>query len=142
MVSIKKKRSHRTFKGPKVLLSNRDSDGEIPVTDRGEGGASEAVQAVDQDQRARQVLPAFGDGVPHPVQAGVELLDHVPVAVADVGGPGQQEVVGWLPHALRRTEESSGEKKRSLSGLERVLEDTAGVTSLSRRPFLSRCGAS
>lgn len=77
------------------------SHSEVSVPDGAEGGASEAVQAVDQDQRARQVLPPFGDGVPHPVKAHVKLLDDVAVAVANVGGPGQEEVVGWFPHALR-----------------------------------------
>lgn len=80
---------------------SRGSHSEISVPDGTEGGASEAIQAVDQDQRARQVLPPFGDGVPHPVKAHVKLLDHVAVAVANVGGPGQQEVVGGFPHALR-----------------------------------------
>lgn len=47
------------------------------------------------------MLPPFGDGVPHLVQAHMKLLDDVPVAVANVGGPGQEEVVGWFPHALR-----------------------------------------
>lgn len=47
------------------------------------------------------MLPPLGDGAPHLVQAEVELLDHVSVAVPDVGGPGQEEVVGWLPHALK-----------------------------------------
>lgn len=28
-----------------------------------EGGAPQCVQAVDQDKRAGQVLPAFGDGI-------------------------------------------------------------------------------
>ena len=47
------------------------------------------------------MLPPLGDRVPHLVQADVELLDHVAVAVSDVGRPSQQEVVGWLPHALK-----------------------------------------
>lgn len=50
------------------------------------------------------MLPPFGDGVPHLVKAHVKLLDYVPVAVANVGGPGQEEVVGWFPHALRMEE--------------------------------------
>lgn len=90
--------SQHLQKSPKV---SKRSHSEISVPDGAEGGASEAVQAVDQDERARQVLPPFGDGVPHPVQAHVKLLDHIPVAVANVGGPGQEEVVGWFPHALR-----------------------------------------
>lgn len=34
----------------------------------------------------------------------MKLLDYVPVAVTNVGGPGQEEVVGWFPHALRMEE--------------------------------------
>lgn len=73
---------------------------EIPTADGTEGGTAEGVQAVDQDECASQVLPPLGDGVPHPVQAHVELLDHITVAVTNVGGPGQEEVIGRLPHAL------------------------------------------
>lgn len=77
------------------------SHSEISVSDGTEGGTAEGIQAVDKDQRAGQVLPPLGDGVPHLVQAEVELLDHVSVAVPDVGGPRQEEVVGRLPHALK-----------------------------------------
>lgn len=47
------------------------------------------------------MLPPLGDRVPHLVQAEVELLDHVSVAVPHMGGPGQEEVVRRLPHALK-----------------------------------------
>lgn len=72
----------------------------ITVADGTEGSTSECVQAVDQDECASQVLPPLGDGVPHPVQAHMELLDYIPVTVANMGGPGQEEVIGWFPHAL------------------------------------------
>lgn len=74
---------------------------EISVPNGTEGGTAEGIQAVDQDERPSQVLPPLGDGVPHPVQAQVKLLDHVSVAVTDMGRPGQEEVVGRLPHALK-----------------------------------------
>lgn len=108
-MSQQEKRSRNISRSRKV---SRHSHGEISVSSGAEGGAAEAVQAVDQDQRARQVLPPFGDGVPHPVQAHVELLDDVAVAVSNVGGPGEEEVIRWLPHALRTEqsrERSSGE---------------------------------
>lgn len=72
----------------------------ITVADRTESSTAQGVQAVDQDECASQVLPPLGDGVPHPVQAHVELLDYVTVAVTNVGGPGQEEVISWFPHAL------------------------------------------
>lgn len=53
------------------------------------------------------MLPPLGDGVPHLVQAEVQLLDHVTVAVPDVGRPRQEEVVGWLPHGLNGVTEGS-----------------------------------
>lgn len=37
----------------------------VVILSRAEGGAPQGVQAVDQDERAGQVLPAFGDGVFH-----------------------------------------------------------------------------
>lgn len=97
----------------KVSSSTRSkrSDSKISVTDGTEGRAPERVQAVDQDQCACQVLPPFGDGVPHLVKAHMKLLDYVPVAVANVGGPGQEEVVGRFPHALRMER-----RRRSLGG--------------------------
>lgn len=80
------------------------SDSKISVSGGAEGGAAEGVEAVNEDERAGQVLPPLGDGVPHLVQAQVELLDHVPVAVPDVGRPRQQEVVRRLPHGLKGEE--------------------------------------
>lgn len=73
-------------------------DGTVVLRGGAEGGAPEHIQAVDEDERARQVFPALGDGALHLVQAHVQLLDHVPVAVPNLGRPGQQEVIGWLPH--------------------------------------------
>ncbi len=40
-------------------------DGVVVLSGGAEGGAPQGVQAVDQDERAGQVLPAFGDGVLH-----------------------------------------------------------------------------
>lgn len=77
------------------------SDGVVFLSGGAEGRAPQGVQAVDQDERASQVLPAFGDGVLHLVQAHVQLLDHIPVAVPNLGSPRHQEVVGWLPHGLQ-----------------------------------------
>lgn len=54
-----------------------------------EGSCSQNVQGVHQDQRPREVFPALGDGVLHPVQACVQLLDDIPVAVADLVTPGE-----------------------------------------------------
>lgn len=76
-------------------------DGVVFLSSGAEGRAPQGVQAVDQDQCASQVLPAFGDGVLHLVQAHVQLLDHIPVAVANLGSPRHQEVIGWLPHGLQ-----------------------------------------
>lgn len=74
--------------------------GKIILRGGAEGGASEHVQAVDEDEGAGQVLPSLGDGVLHTVQAQVQLLNHIAVAVPDLGRPCQQEVVRWLPHCL------------------------------------------
>lgn len=65
----------------------RGLDGEVILSGGAEGGAPEDVQAVDEDERARQVFPALGDGALHLVQAHVKLLDHVPVTVSDLGRP-------------------------------------------------------
>lgn len=97
------------------------SNSEISVTDGTEGRTSERVQAVDQDQCACQVLPPFGDGVPHLVKAHMKLLDYVPVAVANVGGPGQEEVVGWFPHALRMERRRRGlgeDRKKNFTSMD------------------------
>lgn len=100
------------------LKTETRSHSEVPVSHGAEGGAAEGIQAVDEDQRAGQVLPPLGDGVPHPVQAEVELLDHVPVAVPDVGSPRQEEVVGWFPHALKgRGQTESGRGYKGIKGM-------------------------
>lgn len=85
------------------------SHGKVSVPRGAEGGTAEGVEAVDEDERAGQVLPPLGDGVPHLVQAQVELLDHVSVAVPHVGGPGQEEVVRRLPHALKGRDRNNKE---------------------------------
>lgn len=77
------------------------SDGVVVLSGGAEGGAPQGVQAVDQDECASQVFPAFGDGVLHLVQAHVQLLDHIPVAVTDLSGPRDQEVIRRLPHGLQ-----------------------------------------
>lgn len=87
------------------------SDGVVVLSGRAEGRAPQDVQAVDQDQRAGQVLPAFGDGVFHFVQPHVQLLDHIPVAVAYLGGPCDQEIICRLPHGLQ------AERRRFTKGL-------------------------
>lgn len=71
-----------------------------------EGGCPQHVQGVDEDQGAREVLPALGDGVLHLVQPRVQLLDDIPVAVPHLAAPGEQEVVCWLPHGLGRRGDS------------------------------------
>lgn len=88
------------------------SDGVVVLSRGAEGRAPQGIQAVDQDERAGQVLPALGDGVLHLVQAYVQLLDHVPVAVADLSRPRDQEVVGRLPHGLQRERETKLQRKR------------------------------
>lgn len=89
-------------------------DGVVVLSGGAEGRAPQGIQAVDQDERASQVLPAFGDGVLHLVQAYVQLLDHIPVAVTDLGSPCDQEVVGWLPHGLQT------ERKHLMKALQQV----------------------
>lgn len=81
------------------------SDGVVILSRGAEGGAPQDIQAVDQDERAGQVLPAFGDGVLHLVQAHVKLLDHIPVAIANLSCPRDQEVVCRLPHGLQTRRE-------------------------------------
>lgn len=75
-------------------------DGEVVLRGRTKGRAPEHVQAVDEDEGTSEVLPAFGKGVLHAVQAQVQLLDHVTVTVPDLSRPRQQEVVRRLPHGL------------------------------------------
>lgn len=58
------------------------------------------------------MLPPFGDGVPHLVQAEVELLDHVTVAVPNMGGPRQEKVIGWLPHGLKDGDGAQRKRKK------------------------------
>lgn len=77
------------------------SDGVVVLSRGAESRAPQDIQAVDQDERASQVLPAFGDGVLHLVQAHVKLLDHIPVAIANLSCPRDQEVVCRLPHGLQ-----------------------------------------
>ena len=82
------------------------------MRDGAEGGASECVQAVDQDEGASQVLPTPGDGVLHLVQAQVELLDHIPIAVPYLGSPCYQKVICRLPHGLERRGRGREEERR------------------------------
>ena len=99
---VRRKRTADAWQGAVGLgRGGRSSDGVVLLGGGAEGGAPQGVQAVDQDECARQVLPAFGDGVLHLVQAHVQLLDHVPVAVPDLSRPRDQEVVRRLPHGLR-----------------------------------------
>lgn len=65
------------------------SNHKVVLVGRTEGSRSQDVQGVHEDEGAREVLPALGDGVLHPVQAGVQLLDDIPVAVPDLVAPGQ-----------------------------------------------------
>ena len=81
------------------------SDGVVFLVLRAEGRAPQGVQAVDQDEGPCQVSPALGDGVLHLVQAQVQLLQDVPVAVPDLSRPRHQEVVRRLPHGLKRERE-------------------------------------
>lgn len=75
-------------------------DSKVTIAGGTEGCTLEDVEAVDQDERASQVLPSLGDGVPHLVQTHVELLDDIAIAVPNVRCPRQQEVIGWFPHGL------------------------------------------
>lgn len=54
-----------------------------------ESGRSQDVQGVDHDQGPCEVFPALGDGVFHLIQASVQLLDDIPVAVPDLVAPGE-----------------------------------------------------
>jgi len=83
------------------------SDGVVVLRGGAEGGAPQGLQAVDEEERAGQVLPALGDGVLHLVDAHVQLLDHVSVAVADLSGPRDQEVIRRLPHGLQTGEKEN-----------------------------------
>lgn len=65
------------------------SNHKVVLVRRAEGSCSQNVQGVHQDQRPREVFPALGDGVLHPVQACVQLLDDIPVAVPDLVAPGE-----------------------------------------------------
>lgn len=65
------------------------SNHKVVLVGRTEGSRSQDVQGVHEDEGACEVLPALGDGVLHLVQAGVQLLDDVPVAVPDLVAPGQ-----------------------------------------------------
>lgn len=82
-------------------------DGKVILRGGTEGGAPEHVKAVDEDDCSCEVLPPLGDGVLHAVQAQVQLLDHVPVTVANLGRPRQQEVVRRLPHGLGSGEDGN-----------------------------------
>lgn len=53
---------------PAGFASSHDGeslDGTVILSGRVKGGAPQGIQAVDQDERAGQVLPTFGDGVLH-----------------------------------------------------------------------------
>lgn len=60
------------------------------------------------------MFPPLSDGVPHFVQAVVEFLDHVPVAVPNVGRPRQQEIIRWFPHGLKSQRKKGGDFSREL----------------------------
>jgi len=102
------------------------SDGVVFLNGGAEGGAPQRLQAVDKDEGARQVLPAFSDGVLHFVQAHVQLLDHVSVAVADLSGPRDQEVIRRLPHGLQ----TKGQTLRDLPTLSVPNTVNAPISSL------------
>lgn len=82
--------------------SPQELDGKILMVLRAEGSCPQYVQGVDEDQGARKMLPAFGDGVLHLVQPCVQLLDHITVAVTHLAAPSEKEIICWLPHGLRR----------------------------------------
>ena len=67
-----------------------------------EGRVLKDIEAVHRDERACQVPPLSGGGVFHFIQDQVQILDHVPVAVSIMQTPGVQEVIGRLPHGLKR----------------------------------------
>lgn len=75
-------------------------NGILSLSSRAEGGEAQDVQAIDQDQCASQMFPAFGDRILHLVQACVQLLYHISVAVTNLRSPCDQEVIRWLPHGL------------------------------------------
>lgn len=77
-------RGAQSSSGREGTLSNH----EVVVVGRTEGSCSQNVQGVHQDQSPREVFPTLGDGVFHLVQAYVQLLDDIPVAVPDLVAPG------------------------------------------------------
>lgn len=98
---------------PSNLLSHI-SHSKISISCRTEGRTAKGIEAVDKYKCARQVLPPLGDGVPHLVQAKVELLDHISVAIPNMGSPRQQEVIGWFPHRLKGSGWGSWEVKENV----------------------------
>lgn len=91
-----------------------------------EGRGSQDVQGVYQDQGPREVLPALGDGVLHLVQADVQFLDDIPVAVPYLVAPGEEKVVGGLPHGLDGADIQNQKREQRLGDGER-----AGLSYLS-----------
>lgn len=98
------------------------SDHEVVLVRGAEGSCSQNVQTVHQDQGPREVFPALGDGVLHPVQARVQLLDDIAVAVPDLVAPGQQEVIRGFPHGLDGEGAPNGRRESR-----RRLGDSEGV---------------
>lgn len=84
----------------KTWLQGATLDGKILVVLWAECSCPEQVQGVDEDEGAGEMLPTLGDGVLHLVQPCVQLLNHIPVAVAHLAAPGEEEVIRRLPHGL------------------------------------------
>lgn len=59
---------------------------------------SKDIEAVHCDEDASQLSPLPGGGIFHFVQGQVQILDHVLVVVSITQTPGEQEVIGGLPH--------------------------------------------
>lgn len=91
------------------------SNHKVVLVGRTKGSCSQDVQGVHEDEGACEVLPALGDGVLHPVQASVQLLDDVPVAVPDLVAPGQQKVIRGFPHGLHRGVVRNGSREQGQS---------------------------
>lgn len=106
-------------------MDKQGLDGKILVVLGAEGSCPQHVQGVDEDQGAREVLPALGDGVLHLVQPRVQLLDDVPVAVPHLAAPGEQEVVRWLPHGLGTGGDREGIRAQSASHSKHTARKTA-----------------
>ena len=96
------------------------SNHEVIMVHGTEGRGSQDVQGVYQDQGPREVLPALGDGVLHLVQADVQFLDDIPVAVPDLVAPGEEKVVGGLPHGLDGVVVENQEREQRLGDSERA----------------------